>query len=127
MDVKGPASGFEVFLDAVPEPRSRGTARPLPRLSPFMPVARDFAFVVDEDVPAETLLKAARGVDKKLVSEVRLFDLYRGKGLPEGKKSLAIAVTLQPETATLTDAEIEAFSAKLVAAVEKATGGTLRK
>jgi phenylalanyl-tRNA synthetase beta chain len=127
MDVKGPASGFEVFLDAVPEPRSRGTARPLLRLSPLMPVARDFAFVVDEDVPAETLLKAARGVDKKLVSEVRLFDLYRGKGLPEGKKSLAIAATLQPETATLTDAEIEAFSAKLVAAVEKATGGTLRK
>ena len=127
MDVKGPASGFEVFLDAVPEPRSRGPARPLLRLSPLMPVARDFAFVVDEGVPAETLLKAARGVDKKLVAEVRLFDLYRGKGLPEGKKSLAIAVTLQPETATLTDTEIEAFSAKLVAAVEKATGGTLRK
>jgi len=127
MDVKGPASGFEVFLDAVPEPRSRSTAQPLLRLSPLMPVARDFAFVVEEDVPAETLLKAARGVDKKLVAEVRLFDLYRGKGLPEGKKSLAIAVTLQPETATLTDAEIEAFSAKLVAAVEKATGGTLRK
>jgi phenylalanyl-tRNA synthetase beta chain len=127
MDVKGPAAAFEVFLDAVPEPRSHGTARPLLRLSPLMPVARDFAFVVDEDVPAETLLKAARGVDKKLVAEVRLFDLYRGKGLPESKKSLAIAVTLQPETATLTDAEIEAFSAKLVAAVEKATGGTLRK
>jgi len=127
MDVKGPASGFEVFLDAVPEPRSRGPARPLLRLSPLMPVARDFAFVVDEGVPAETLLKAARGVDKKLVAEVRLFDLYRGMGLPEGKKSLAIAVTLQPETATLTDTEIEAFSAKLVAAVEKATGGTLRK
>ncbi|HTC18941.1 MAG TPA: phenylalanine--tRNA ligase subunit beta, partial [Stellaceae bacterium] len=127
MDVKGPAAGFEVFLDAVPEPRAKGTARPLLRLSPLMPVARDFAFVVDEGVPAETLLKAARGVDKKLVAEVRLFDLYRGKGLPEGRKSIAIAVTLQPETATLTDAEIEAFSAKLVAAVEKATGGTLRK
>jgi len=127
MDVKGPAAGFEVFLDAVPEPRAKGTARPLLRLSQLMPVARDFAFVVDEGVPAETLLKAARGVDKKLVAEVRLFDLYRGKGLPEGRKSIAIAVTLQPETATLTDAEIEAFSAKLVAAVEKATGGTLRK
>jgi phenylalanyl-tRNA synthetase beta chain len=127
LDVKIPAAGFEVFLDAVPEPRSKSSARPLLRLSPFQPVARDFAFVVDADLPAETLLKAARGVDKKLVSAVRLFDLYQGKGLPAGKKSLAITVTLQPENATLTDAEIEAFSAKLVAAVAKATGGSLRK
>jgi len=127
LDVKGPVAGFEVFLDAVPESRSKGKARKLLRLSPFQPVSRDFAFVVDAALPAETLLKAARGVDKKLVSDVRLFDLYQGKGLPEGKKSLAIAVTLQPEEATLTDAEIEAFSAKLVAAVERATGGSLRK
>ena len=127
LDVKSPVAGFEVFLDAVPEPRAKGKARPLLRLSPFQPVSRDFAFVVDAALPAETLLKAARGVDKKLVSDVRLFDLYQGKGLPEGKKSLAITVTLQPEDATLTDAEIEAFSAKLVAAVEQATGGSLRK
>ncbi len=127
LDVKSPVAGFEVFLDAVPEPRAKGKARPLLRLSPFQPVSRDFAFVVDAELPAETLLKAARGVDKKLVSAVRLFDLYQGKGLPEGKKSLAITVTLQPEEATLTDAEIEAFSAKLVAAVEQATGGSLRK
>ncbi|HXP12341.1 MAG TPA: phenylalanine--tRNA ligase subunit beta, partial [Stellaceae bacterium] len=127
LDTKGPVAGFEVFLDAVPEPRSKAKARKLLRLSPFQPVSRDFAFVVDAALPAETLLKAARGVDKKLVSDVRLFDLYQGKGLPEGKKSLAITVTLQPEDATLTDAEIEAFSAKLVAAVEKATGGSLRK
>ncbi len=127
LDVKGPVAGFEVFLDAVPEPRAKGKARPLLRLSPFQPVSRDFAFVVDAELPAETLLKAARGVDKKLVSAVRLFDLYQGKGLPEGKKSLAITVTLQPEEATLTDAEIEAFSVKLVAAVEQATGGSLRK
>ena len=127
LDIKVPVAGFEVFLDAVPEPRAKGKARPLLRLSPFQPISRDFAFVVDGELPAETLLKAARGVDKKLVSDVRLFDLYQGKGLPEGKKSLAITVTLQPENATLTDAEIEAFSAKLVAAVEKATGGSLRK
>jgi len=127
MVVEGAVAGFEVFLDAVPEPRAKGTARPLLKLSPFQPVSRDFAFVVDAAVPAETLLRAARGVDRKLVSEVRLFDLYQGKGLPDGKKSLAISVTLQPTEATLTDAEIEGFSAKLVAAVEKATGGTLRK
>ena len=75
---------------------------------------------------AETLLRAARSVDRKLVSEIRLFDVYEGKGLPEGKKSLAISVVLQPQEATLTDSDIEAFSKRLVAAVEKATGGTLR-
>ncbi|MBV8492285.1 MAG: phenylalanine--tRNA ligase subunit beta, partial [Alphaproteobacteria bacterium] len=87
---------------------------------------RDFAFIVDGDLPADTLLRAARGVDRKLVTDIRLFDVYEGKGLPDGKKSLAIAITLQPQEATLTDAEIDAFSKRLIAAVEKATGGTLR-
>jgi phenylalanyl-tRNA synthetase beta chain len=124
-EVKGPIAAFEVFLDAVPLPRA-GRARAPLKLSVFQPVERDFAFVVDRDLPAETLLRAARGVDRKLVSDVRLFDVYEGKGLPEGKKSLAISVVLQPQDATLTDAEIEGFSKRLVAAVEKATGGTLR-
>ena len=92
----------------------------------FQPVERDFAFIVDRSLPAETLLRAARAVDRQLVTAIRLFDVYEGKGLPEGKKSLAISVTLQPQDATLTDAEIDAFSQRLVAAVEKATGGTLR-
>ncbi|HTZ38389.1 MAG TPA: phenylalanine--tRNA ligase subunit beta [Stellaceae bacterium] len=125
LDVKGPVAAFEVFVEAVPLPRA-SRARALLRLSVFQPVERDFAFVVDRGVPAEALLRAARGVDRKLVADIRLFDVYEGKGLPDGKKSLAIAVTLQPQDATLTDAEIEAFSQKLVAAVEKATGGVLR-
>jgi phenylalanyl-tRNA synthetase beta chain len=121
----GPVAAFEVFVEAVPLPRTPRSRAPL-RLSVFQPVARDFAFIVDRDLPAEVLLRAARGVDRKLVGDIRLFDRYEGKGLPEGKKSLAIAVTLQPQDATLTDAEIEAFSKRLVAAIEKATGGTLR-
>ncbi len=125
MDVDGPAAGFEIFVDQVPLPKSRRGRAPL-KLSPFQPVERDFAFTVDAGLPAETLLRAARGVDKKLIAEVRLFDVYEGAGLGEGKKSLAITVVLQPEDATLTDAALEAFSQKLVAAVEKATGGTLR-
>jgi len=122
---KAPVAAFEVFIEAVALPRG-SRARPLLKLSVFQPVERDFAFIVDRDVSAETLLRAARGVDRKLVSDIRLFDVYEGTGLPDGKKSLAIAVTLQPQEATLTDAEIEAFSQRLVAAVEKATGGTLR-
>jgi phenylalanyl-tRNA synthetase beta chain len=127
MGVAGAAVGFEVFLDAIPAPRARGRAKPLLVLSPFQPVERDFAFVVDERVAAETLLRAARGVDKKLVADVRLFDVYRGKGVDDGKKSLAITVVLQPVEATLTDEAIEAFSQKLIAAAEKATGGMLRR
>ena len=124
-DLKGQVAAFEIFVDAVPLPRA-GRARPPLKLSVFQPVERDFAFIVDRDQPAETLLRAARAVDRKLVSEIRLFDVYEGKGLPEGKKSLAISVVLQPLEATLTDTEIDAFTQRLVAAVAKATGGTLR-
>jgi phenylalanyl-tRNA synthetase beta chain len=127
LDVKGATAGFEVFLDAVPLPRARGRARPLLKLSPFQPVERDFAFTVDQALPAETLLRAARGVDKKLVADVRLFDVYNGPGLPAGMKSLAITIVLQPEEETLTDAALDGFSKRLIAAVEKATGGSLRQ
>lgn len=125
LDARPPIAGFEVFLDAVPAPRTPRTKPPL-RLSVFQPIERDFAFVVDHELPAESLLRAARGVDRKLVSEIRLFDVYEGAGLPAGKKSLAITVVLQPQERTLTDAEIDGFSKRLIAQVEKATGGTLR-
>jgi phenylalanyl-tRNA synthetase beta chain len=125
LDVRPPLAGFEVFLDAVPEPRA-GRAKPPINLSVFQPIERDFAFIVDRELPAETLLRAARGIDRKLVHDIRLFDVYRGVGLPEGKKSLAITVVLQPQERTLTDAEIEGFSQRLIAQVEKATGGQLR-
>ena len=128
LGVAGPAVGFEVFLNAVPAPRARQSrAKPLLVLSPFQPVERDFAFVVDESVSAETVLRAARGVDRKLVTEVRLFDVYRGKGVEDGKKSLAITIVLQPQEATLTEEAIDAFSKKLIATVEKASGGALRR
>jgi phenylalanyl-tRNA synthetase beta chain len=78
------------------------------------------------DMPAEKLIRAVRGADRKLVSDARLFDEYAGKGMPEGKKSLAIAVTLQPTDATLTDEDLEAVSKKIVAQVEKHTAGVLR-
>jgi len=130
LDVKGPMVAFEVFVNAVPQPRraagATAFARPLVKLSAFQPVQRDFAFVVDHTVEAERLLRAARAADKALVHDVTVFDTYTGPGVPEGKKSIALCVTLQPTERTLTDAELEAFSAKLAAGVTKATGGTLR-
>jgi phenylalanyl-tRNA synthetase beta chain len=124
LDARPPIAAFEVFLDAVPEPRAERAAAP--EFPVFQPVERDFAFVVDRDLPAETLLGAAGGVDRELVAEIRLFDIYEGEGLAAGKKSLAITVVLQPRLRTLTDAELDAFSARLVARVEEATGGRLR-
>jgi phenylalanyl-tRNA synthetase beta chain len=125
IDSKSPLVAFEVFLDAVPEPRAGRSKAPL-QLPVFQPIERDFAFIVDRELPAETLLRAARSVDRKLVTEIRLFDVYEGAGLPQGKKSLAITVVLQSQERTLTDSEIEGFSKRLVAQVEKATGGVLR-
>lgn len=125
--LKGPAVAFEVFLDLIPQPKKKADkARPALVLPPFQPVRRDFAFVVDETVPAEKLLRAAKGADKALVTKVELFDLYGGEGIGPGKKSLAVTVTLQPTEKTLTDEEIAAISGKIVAQVEKATGGSLR-
>jgi phenylalanyl-tRNA synthetase beta chain len=125
-DLKGSAAAFEIFLDAVPEPKSKSKARPPFAPSPFQPVERDFAFLLDASVSAEEVIKAAKSADRALVERVDVFDLYEGAGIPEGKKSLAIAVRLQPKDRTLTDAEIEAIAQKIVAAVAKATGGMLR-
>ncbi|HCX66943.1 MAG TPA: phenylalanine--tRNA ligase subunit beta, partial [Rhodobiaceae bacterium] len=127
MDVAGPIVGFEIFPDAIPEPKRKATrAKPPLDMSDLQPLRRDFAFVVAESVTADQVIRAARGADKKLITDVSLFDVFEGGSLGEGQKSLAIEVTLQPVEKTLTDEEIDAVSKKIVAAVEKATGGTLR-
>jgi phenylalanyl-tRNA synthetase beta chain len=122
----GPVVAFEVFLDAIPEKRDTKTARPLLKLAALQPVTRDFAFVVAADTPADKLLKAIKGADKALIKDAAVFDIYTGKGIEDGQKSLAITVTLQPADKTLTDAEIEAVSAKIIAASAKAAGAVLR-
>ena len=126
LDVAGPAFAFEIDLDAIPAPRAKGRARPVFEKRDLMPLSRDFAFIVDEGKAAADLVSAALRADKTLIADVTLFDVYRGAGGPEGKKSLAIEVTLQPTDKTLTEAEIEAVSAKVIAAANKAVGGVLR-
>ena len=126
-DIKGEAASFEIMLDLLPETPTR-THAPL-SLSPFQSVVRDFAFIVDATLPAETLLEVVRHAAQPLASEVRLFDVYEamqtGKGNP-AKKSLALSVTVQPTTATLTDAEIDQTTTTIIAAVKKQCGGVLR-
>jgi phenylalanyl-tRNA synthetase beta chain len=127
LEVKGPVVGCEVFLDRLPLPKAKASkARPLVKLSAFQPVERDFAFVLDQGVAADAVIRATKSVDRALIAGVSVFDLYQGKGVPEGKKSLAITVRLQPSDRTLTDEDIEAVSQKIVAAVTKATGASLR-
>ena len=127
LDAEGPIVAFEITLDAVPGPKAKPTrAKPKLERSDFMPVERDLAFVVDASVRAGDLVKAAQAAERSLVSDIGVFDVYQGKGLPEGSKSIAINVRLQPRERTLTDAEIEAAIARIVAEVSKKTGATLR-
>jgi phenylalanyl-tRNA synthetase beta chain len=125
-DLKGPVAAFEIILDAVPESKAKSKARPLFAPSPYQAIERDFAFLVDTTVSADEVLRAAKGADRTLIEQAAIFDVYEGKGVPEGKKSLAISVRIQPRDRTLTDPEIEALAQKIVAAVAKATGASLR-
>src|SRR5262245_32279671 len=126
LDVAGPVAAFEVFLEMLPPRKKKGLARAPLAAADLLPVRRDFAFVVDADVPAGDVVKAALSADKKLIVDVGVFDLFASASLGAGKKSLALEVTLQPTEKTLTDEEIDAVATKVIAAVGKATGGTIR-
>jgi phenylalanyl-tRNA synthetase beta chain len=125
LGIDPPIAGFELYLDALPAARRKSGGKAL-EASDLQPVRRDFAFLIDSEIAGGEVVRAALSADRALISEVGVFDVFTGQGVPEGKKSLAIEVTLQPREKTLTDSEIEAVAAKVVAAVVKATGGTLR-
>jgi len=127
LDVAGPIYAFEVWVEAIPEPKKKAVkTKAALALSALMPLARDFAFVVDRDTAAGDVVRAVQSADRTLVAGVRVFDVYEGSGVPEGKKSVAVEVTVQPRDKTMADAEIEALSAKIVGAASKAVGAVLR-
>jgi phenylalanyl-tRNA synthetase beta chain len=127
LDVSGALCGFEIFVDAMAEPKKKATrTKPALDLSPFQAVRRDFAFVVDKTVEAGAIVRAASGADRKLFAAVNVFDVFVGASLGEGRKSIAIEVVIQPVDKTLTDEDFEALTAKIVGNVVKTTGGTLR-
>ncbi|HKJ63399.1 MAG TPA: phenylalanine--tRNA ligase subunit beta, partial [Hyphomicrobiales bacterium] len=125
-DLDGPAAAFEIFIGAIPASRRKSSAKPPLEINDLQPVNRDFAFVLDADVLAGDVIRAAQGADKTLIADVSVFDIFQGASLGEGRKSMAIEVTLQPQDRTLTDEQIDAISSKIVAAVKKATGGEIR-
>ncbi|MCS6759722.1 MAG: phenylalanine--tRNA ligase subunit beta, partial [Candidatus Devosia euplotis] len=127
LDLTGPVAAFEIDLDALPEPRKKPTkTKTALSLSSLMPLSRDFAFVVDSSVTAAVILRAARGADKALIEDVTIFDIFEGSHVGEGKKSVAIEVTIQPNDKTLTEEDIDKVSASIIAAVTKSSGGVLR-
>jgi phenylalanyl-tRNA synthetase beta chain len=127
LDAEGPIVAFEITLDAVPAPKAKSSkTKPKLNRSDFMPVERDLAFIVGETVSAGDILKAAESAERSLVAKIGVFDVYRGEGMAEGAKSIAIHVSLQPRERTLTEAEIDAAISKIVAEVSKKTGATLR-
>lgn len=126
-DLRGPVVAFELFIERVPFPKNRaGRSKGPLALNDLPAVERDFAFVVDERVQAFDIVRAARGAEKALITQVSVFDQFTGASIGEGRKSVAISVRLEPKEKTLTDPEIEAVAAKVIAAVAKATGATLR-
>ena len=127
LDVEAPVAAFEIFLDTLPPERKKSRAKSALTASDLLPVTRDLAFIVPKDVAAGDLVKAAQNADKGLVRVVTVFDVFEGGSLAaEGKKSIAIEVTIQPTTETLTDQAIETITQKIVADVKRATGGELR-
>ena len=126
MNIKSGVVGFEVFLDEVPKKKNKGPAKPLLQNSQFQPLSRDFAFIVDENVETESITRAAKGAERNLITDISVFDIYQGKGVEEGKKSVAINVVIQPVKQTLTDSEIEGLCTKIIDAVASKTGAVLR-
>ena len=126
LDVDGPATAFEVFVSQLPAEKKKSKARAPLAANDLLPVRRDFAFALDKDVAASDVIRAAAGADKALIKAVNVFDVFEGGNLGDDKKSIAIEVTLQPNDKTLTDAEIDGVSSKVVAAVAKSTGGEIR-
>ncbi len=126
MDLDGSYVGFEIRIDNLPAPKAKsGKSKGALSLSNLMPLTRDFAFLVADSVAAGDLVRAVKGADKALISDAQVFDVYTGAGVAEGHKSVAVEVTLQPVDKTLTDPEIEAVAAKVVAAAGK-LGAMLR-
>ncbi len=125
MGLKGTAVAAEIFLDAIPVKKAKDHMREAFAPPALQAVTRDFAFIVDADLPAGDLVRAVKGADKKLITGARLFDLFEGASVGEGKKSLAVEVTLQPVDATLTEEDLKAVSDKVVASAAK-LGAELR-
>lgn len=126
-DIDSRIAAFEIFLENIPQAKNKSTAKPALKISDYQAVERDFAFIVDEKIEATTIEKEISKTDKNLITNVEIFDVYSGKGVEAGKKSVAVKVTLQSFERTLSEADISAASNAIIAASAKGFGGVLRQ
>lgn len=126
LDIDAPVVGFEVMLERLPQAKNQTASRPAVDMPNLQPIRRDFAFLTDQATPADELARLAKGADKALIQDATIFDVYQGKGIEDGKKSIALTVTLQPRDATLTDEQLEELSKKVVDTIESKTNSKLR-
>ncbi|MCB9982747.1 MAG: phenylalanine--tRNA ligase subunit beta [Rhodospirillales bacterium] len=126
MGIKFPVVGFEVMLDNIPQAKNKGTEKPMLALEPLQPLRRDFAFLLDADVKAADLIRTAQAADKALITDTQIFDIYTGEGVEDGKKSVALSITIQPKGESLTDKDLDALMQKVIDIVAQKCGGVLR-
>ena len=117
---------FEIFYENIPMPKKVKVSRPMLKMSPLQSVTREFAFVIDETTPAEKLVQIAKSTNKDLIKEVLIFDVYKGENIPNGKKSIAIKIIIQPNLETLTDDDLEKISSDLINVIDTKLSGSLR-
>ena len=119
--------GFEIFLDNIPESRKKiRETKPQFLVSDYQKVVRDFAFVIDEKYSSGEIISLVKKIDKELIKNVKIFDVYQGENIGDGKKSIAFNVILEPRDKTLSDNDIDQISKKIISAVQESTGATLR-
>ena len=125
--LKSSVFGFEIFPDKIPIPKNNKTARPMLKTASLQAVTREFAFIVDNLLESEKVIQAAKSADKKLITDIMIYDIYEGKNIPEGKKSIAIKVTIQPNLESLTDKDLEQISSNIIEVIKTKLSGTLRE
>ncbi len=121
------AIGFEIFYENIPLPKRNKISRPMLKISNLQPVTREFAFLIDEEIEAEKVCEVTKSVNKDLITDVIVLDVYKGEKIPHNMKSIAIKVTIQPIQETLTDSALEELSAILINTIDKKLSGSLRK
>jgi len=119
--------GFEIFLDNIPESRKKiRESKPQFIVSDYQKVVRDFAFEIDEKYSSGEIIGIVKKIDKELIKNVKIFDIYQGENITLGKKSIAFNVTLEPKDKTLSEKDIDEVSKKIISIVQETTGATLR-
>jgi len=119
--------GFEIFYEKIPLPKRNKISRPMLKISNLQPVTREFAFLVDEKVVSEKITQVVKSVNKDLITDVIILDIYKGEKIPQDMKSIAIKITIQPIQETLTDSALEEISTTIINAIEKKLSGSLRE